>query len=218
MSSQGFRHAVTLLLTNSIRSLPHDSSPALISEVLARLARDLVALAADMRAPPDVIEWTKEEYRKMLDRASQTFSHRADVDFAHVFDMAHTRGAEILEALETNAVRDSEARDLFLMYVPEDRLPVAAPIAIELTKRRLSIAFSDYEVATSDQMLRAIQHGLSRHRAGVLLVTLEVARKGWTLPAETDRFRVLRPVSAVATADELAIWLRTLKRPGSLHL
>jgi hypothetical protein len=101
------------------------------------------------------------------------------------------------------------------MYVPEDRLPIAAPIAIELTKRRFSVAFSEYEVATSDQMYEGIQHGLSRHRAGVLLATREVARKGWRLPEETKRFRVLRPVFAVATANDLAVWLATLIRQRS---
>jgi hypothetical protein len=98
------------------------------------------------------------------------------------------------------------------MYVPEDRLPVAAPLAIELTKRRFSVAFSDYEVATSDEMHEGIQRGLTHHRAGVLLATREVARKGWRLPEETDRFRLLRPVTSVATANELAIWLRTFQR------
>jgi hypothetical protein len=218
LPSQGFRHAATLLLTNSIRSLPHDGSPALIAEVFGRLARDLVALADDMRAPAEAVEWTSEEYRKTLDRASQTFSHRADADFAHLFDMAQARGAEILEAIGKNSVRDSEARDLFLMYVPEDRLPVAAPLAIELTKRRFSVAFSDYEVATPDEMHESIQRGLTHHRAGILLATREVARKGWKLPEATDRFRVVRPVTAVAAADELAIWLRTLMRQRSPHM
>jgi hypothetical protein len=211
----GFCHAATLLLTNSIRSLPHDGSPALVAEVLGRLARDLVALAEDTRAPAEAVEWTMEEYRKMLNRASQTFSHRGDADFAHLFDMAQTRGAEILEAIGKHTVREREARDLFLMYVPEDRLPVAAPIAIELTKRRFSVAFSEYEVATSDQMCEGIQYGLSRHRAGVLLATREVACKGWTLPMETDRFRVLRPAMPVATANDLAVWLATLIRQRS---
>jgi hypothetical protein len=215
--SQGFRHAATLLLTNSIRSLPHDGSPVLVAEVLGRLARDLVALAGDMRAPADAVEWTREEYRKTLDRASHTFSHRADADFAHHFDMAQARGAEILEAIGHSKERESETRDLFLMYVPEDRLPIAAPVAIELTKRRFSVAFSDYEVTTFDQMREGIQRGLTHHRAGVLLATRELARKGWMLPEETDRFRVLRPMIAVATANELAIWLRALigqRSPG----
>ena len=211
----GFRHAATLLLTNSIRSLPHDGSPALIAEVLGRLARDLVALAEDTRAPAEAVEWTREEYRKMLDRASQTFSHRDDADFARLFDVAQTRGGEILEAIGKHSAREREARDLFLMYVPEDRLPVAAPIAIELTKRRFSVAFSEYEVATSDQMSEGIQYGLDRHRAGVLLATREVARKGWRLPLDTDRFRVIRPAAVVATANDLAVWLATLIRQRS---
>jgi hypothetical protein len=215
LPSQGFRHAATLLLTNSVRSLPHDGSPALIAEVLGQLARDLVALAEDTRTPAHALEWTAEEYRKTLSRASQTFSHRGDADFAHLFEIAQTRGEEILEAMGKNAARESEPRDLFLMYVPEDRLPVAAPIAIELTKRRFSVAFSEYEVETAEQMRDGIQHGLRLHRAGMLLATPQVGRKGWALPMETDRFRVIRPEAAVAMVDEVSVWLRSVIRQAA---
>ena len=54
-----------------------------------------------------------------------------------------------------NATRGrSTTRDLFLIYVPEDRLPLAAPLAIELTKRRVSVAFAGYEVATAAEFRR----------------------------------------------------------------
>ena len=213
--SYGYRHAVSLLLTNGIRGLPHDGSPVLVAEVLARLARDLVALADDMRAPAEAVQWTTEEYANVLARARLTFSHRADADFAHVFETAAARGAEILEAIARNTPRDDKPRDVFLMYAPQDRLPIAAPLAIELTKRRVTVAFSDYEVATCDQLIQCLAHGLEHHRAGVLLATAQVMRNGWKLPDETDRFRVLRPTNTLTCTTDLIVWLTNIKaRPS----
>ena len=209
--SQGFRHAATLLLTNSIRALPHDGSPTLVTEALARLARDLVALSEDTRVPADAAEWTREEYRQTLCRALEVFSHRTDADFTHLFETATVRGLEILEGVGMHRPADSEPRDLFLMYVPEDRLPVAAPLAIELTKRRFTVAFSDHEIDTMDQMTECLERGLHHHRAGALLVTPGFIRRQWPAPDETVRFRVLRKADPVATANDLAVWLRSLR-------
>jgi hypothetical protein len=210
MPSQGFRHAATLLLSNSLRMLPHDGSPALVAEVLTRIARDLVALADDTRASVEVRDWTINEYTGALDRVRQTFSHRVDADFARLLEATRGRAVEILADIGKHSPADSEPRDLFVMYVPEDRLPVAAPLAIELTKRRFTVAFSEYEIATMEQMAERLDSGVSRHRAGILLVTPEFLRKGWRIPPETDRFQVVKPVSAVTAANELAVWLRSL--------
>jgi hypothetical protein len=208
--SQGFRHAVTLLLTNNLRMLPHDGSPALVAEVLTQLARDLVALAGDTRASPDVRDWVTNEYTGALDRVLQAFSHRADADFLRLFEDVRSRAVAILADIGTHSSTDIEVRDLFIMYVAEDRLPIAAPLAIELTKRRFTVAFSEYEIATIEQMTERLDCGASRHRAGILLVTPEFLRKGWRIPPGTDRFRIVKPVNAVAAANELAAWLSSV--------
>ena len=210
MPSQGFRHAATLLLSNSLRMLPHDGSPTLVAEVLAQIARDLVALADDTRASAEVRDWTINEYTGALDRVRQTCSHRVDADFVRLLEATRERAAEILADIGKHSPADTDPRDLFLMYVPEDRLPVAAPLAIELTKRRFTVAFSEYEIATMEQMTERLDAGASRHRAGILLVTPEFLRKGWQIPPETDRFRVVMPANAVAAAGELAVWLRSV--------
>lgn len=210
MPSQGFRHAATLLLSNSLRMLPHDGSPALVAEVLTQIARDLVALAGDTLAPAEVRDWTIDEYTGVLDRVRQTFSHRADADFPRLLDATRSRALEILADIGTKTAAAADPRDLFVMYVPEDRLPVAAPLAIELTKRRFTVAFSEFEIETIEQMRQCLASGLSRHRSGILLVTRDFLRRGWPIPPETDRFRVVTPGSVVAAANELAGWLRSV--------
>ncbi|MCM3878924.1 MAG: hypothetical protein ND807_02340 [Vicinamibacterales bacterium] len=210
---QGFRHAATLLLTNSIRSLPAHASPALVGEALERLAGDLIALAHDTKVPPQAAEWTADEYRKTLDRVSQMFSQRADAeDILRALESARLRCSGILDGIGKDRPTDTGTRDLFLMYVPEDRLPVAAPIAIELTKRRFTVAFSDYEVATGVEMLAGIKRGIEQHRAGVLLNTAALARTAWTIPPAADRFRVVQPANLSATVGDLSAWLAGICR------
>src|SRR5262245_21467623 len=92
----GYRHAVTLLLANGLKALPHQPAPALIAEVLTRLARDLVALADDMRVLPDEAAWTTQEFSAAVDRVANLFAHRSDGDLAHVLEHTRTRAIEIL--------------------------------------------------------------------------------------------------------------------------
>jgi hypothetical protein len=210
MPSQGFRHAAVLLINSSLRMLAHDSSPSRVAEVLTQMARDLVALADDTRSGADVRDWMINEYTGALDRLRQTFSDRLDGDSTQLLEAARSAGVEILGGIDKHLPADIQPRDLFVMYVPEDRLPVAAPVAIELAKRRFTVAFSDYEIATTQQMTERLDYGMRHHRAGILLVTPEFARKNWLIPAATERFRVVKPVSAVAVANELAMWLNTV--------
>ena len=142
--SQGFRHAATLLLTNGARGIPAGAAPETIRAALERLAHDLVALADDTRAPAEASDWLIAELNTTIDRLPQSFD-RAD---------AKSAGAAVL-ARVASRTPGIEPRDLFLIYVPEDRLPVAAPLAVELTKRRVSVAFADFEVATAQQFDRS---------------------------------------------------------------
>jgi hypothetical protein len=106
---------------------------------------------------------------------------------------------------------DVESRDLFLVYVPEDRLPVAALLGVELVKRRVSVALG-YEVATREQLSAALEHGLEHHRAGVILHTRGFERMDWRLAVPpSDRLRVIQGGDPAATAEELANWMRQLQ-------
>jgi hypothetical protein len=207
MPSQGFRHAAALLISHSLRMPPDHSSPGRVAEVLTHLARDLVALADDTRSGAEVRDWTINEYNGAVDRVRQAFSDRLDADLTRLLEATRRGGLEILGSIGKHLPADIQPRDLFVMYVPEDRLPVAAPVAIELAKRQFTVAFSDYEIATAQQLAERLDYGMSHHRAGLLLVTPEFVRKNWPIPPETERFRVMKPLSAVAVANELAVWL-----------
>jgi hypothetical protein len=204
--SQGFRHAATLLLTNSARGIPARASPESIRAALERLARDLVALADDTRAPAEASDWLIAELYTTIDRLPQSFD-RED---------AKSAGAVVL-ARVASRTPDIEPRDLFLIYAPEDRLPVAAPLAVDLTKRRVSVAFADFEVASAQQFTEAVAHGLDHHRGGVVLSTRAFERihlQPATL--STDRIRILRHPEGPSTVSDLTEWASQL-RTGTMQ-
>jgi len=196
---QGFRHAATLLLTNRTRAIPIDASADASRAALEHLVSELVALTKDMRVrQEDVAGWLIVEFNTLVDRLPPSFDRTATKAAAAV-TFASVADPEI----------DERARDLFLIYVPEDRLPIAAPLAIELTKRRMSVAFAEYEVATASEFGQAIERGLNLHRRGAVLWTTAFDRRGWALPAATGRFRILRDGDLHTAVTSLASWIGT---------
>jgi hypothetical protein len=202
--TQGFRHAVALLVTKSSRAIPAGATPETVAAEVMRLARDLVALADDMHAKPESAEWMITEYNRALSQLPHTFDR----------DAARASAAAILSQV-TSRRHIVESRDLFLVYLAEDRLPVAAPLAVELAKRRITVAIADYEIATREQFAEAIEHGLQHHQAGAVLWTDAWMKWGRVRPdfSETERLRALRQFDGPAIA-EVADWVRRLKAQG----
>lgn len=200
LPSQGFRHAATLLLTNSTRAIPADASPDTTHAALQRLAHELVALADDTRAPADTSAWLIAEINTTIDRLPQSFDREtAKADAAAVLARVACRTPVI------------ESRDLFLIYVPEDRLPIAAPLAIELAKRRVTVAFADFEVATPDELIAAVARGLAHHRAGVVLDTAAYRREAWPALRVDDRVRTLHDPIDDPMVTDLVAWVTRLR-------
>jgi hypothetical protein len=201
---QGFRHAVTLLLTNRARAISEDASPASVGNALRRLADELVALATDMRASREARTWLMDEYSRTIERLRCAFDSAAAKEYAR----------RTFESVGID-IRENEARDLFILYVPEDRLPIAAPLAIALTKRRLSVAFSEYEVATPEELVTGIEGGLRRHGAGIVLDTSAFDRAGLRPHLITDaRLRVLT-CDGASDVDGLVTWSFSVGRRSS---
>jgi hypothetical protein len=160
------------------------------------LAEELVALADDMKARAEAAAWVAAEYERLI---GSRFPE-----------------PELLRRIGQRRA-ETAPRDLFLIYVPEDRLSVAGPLAVELAKRRIGVAFSEYEVASSDELEAAVERGLARNRAGALLVTPEFDRKPWRREPDHPRLLILRDVSHPgAIADQLAAWLSSKQFGDSL--
>jgi hypothetical protein len=172
-----------------------------VTAALLGLAHDLVALARDMRIAHDPSDWLLAQFGRSIDQLPQSFDlHSAKASVARIFrEMATSRSPV-------------EVRDLFLVYLPEDRLPIAAPLAIDLVKRRVSVAFSEYEVATPEELEAAVQRGLKQHRGGVVLWTTALQRSRWDIHLpETERLRVVRDSDWPRMAVEIANWAQHLR-------
>jgi hypothetical protein len=173
---QGFRHAVDLLLKNGARTVSPDGE---------QLARELVALAADMRASAGWAPWVIDRFERVLQRPAPA----------------------VLAELGRGETRKTQRRDLFLVYVPEDRLPVAAPLAVELVKRGVSVAFSEYEVAHAAELEPALERGLHAHRAGAVVVTPAFSSRGMHEPKRERLTVVGESPSPPRQAEDLILWL-----------
>ncbi|HUP40230.1 MAG TPA: hypothetical protein VM115_08940 [Vicinamibacterales bacterium] len=200
LPSQGFRHAVTLLLTNSSRAIGADASPEALRAEVARLAHALVSLADDMRAPADSAAWLTAELNATIDRLPHSFDrYGAKAEAAGVLAHVASRTPHIVR------------RDVFLVHVPEDRLPVAAPLAVELTKRRVSVAFAEYEVETAERLTAAVASGLAHHRGGVILQTRAFDRREWPSITSSDRIRIITYPMTMSSVSDLVNWACRLR-------
>ena len=76
-----------------------------------------------MHVGPESSEWLRAEFERSLDHLPYRVDREAILQHA----------ARIFEAMPSSRPEITPC-DLFLVYVPEDRLPVAAPLAIDLVK------------------------------------------------------------------------------------
>jgi hypothetical protein len=146
----------------------------------------LIALGIDMKAPVAYAPWVIAEFERVLGQAAPP----------------------VLHGFGSRAAAVDDHRDLFLVYVPEDRLPVAAPLAVELVKRRVTVAFSEYEIDTAEGLEQALARGPAAHRAGVVLATPSFLKRGLSAPVEGPHLKLLTSSPAPARdAELLQRWL-----------
>jgi hypothetical protein len=198
--SQGFRHAATLLVTNGARAIPADASPEIIHTAIVRLADELAALADDTRAPAWTAAWLIAELNATIDRLPHSFDRAA----------AKAGASTMLVRIAAREPR-VEPRDLFLIYVPEDRLPVAGPLAVELAKRRVTVAFAEYEVSTADEFGTALADGLAHHLGGIIVRSKAVDRAGYPCPPPRDRIQIIEGPASQSKISDLVAWASRLK-------
>jgi hypothetical protein len=193
----GLRHAARLLLTSRARALSSDTARRDIAPALEQLAHDLVALARDMRAGGDAGPWLLEEYRRTIEQLP--FGLDGD---------EHMARAEAIIGGVASLRFAVDRRDLFIIHVPEDRVALAAPLAIELIKRRLTVALVEYEVAVADELPAAVQRGLTEHRAGIILRTRDYQRRRFPAIEPHPRIRLIEAEREPPVAEDVIAWAR----------
>jgi hypothetical protein len=74
------------------------------------------------------------------------------------------------------AVRDF---DVFVSHASEDKEKVVRPLAQALRKRGLEVWFDEFELKIGDSLRRKIDHGISRSRFGIVVLSPSFFAKGW---------------------------------------
>lgn len=73
--------------------------------------------------------------------------------------------------VEERAVSASDLRDVFLCHAWDDRLTAAKELHDQLESKDVSVWFSEKDVRLGVPLLRAIDKGLAKSKAGIVLVT-----------------------------------------------
>ena len=75
----------------------------------------------------------------------------------------------------------SETRyDVFISHASEDKDEVVRPLANALISRGLSVWYDEFEMKIGDSLRRKIDRGLANSRFGVVVISRDFIRKGWT--------------------------------------
>ncbi len=70
--------------------------------------------------------------------------------------------------------------DVFISHASEDKEAVARPLAYSLTKAGLSVWYDEFEMKIGDSLRRKIDQGLAHCRFGIVIISRDFIKKGWT--------------------------------------
>lgn len=77
---------------------------------------------------------------------------------------------------------DNEVReyDVFISHASEDKDDVVRPLATALKEEGLSVWYDEFELKIGDSLRRKIDKGLANSRFGIVVLSKDFIRKGWT--------------------------------------
>jgi hypothetical protein len=91
--------------------------------------------------------------------------------------------------------------DVFISHASEDKETIAIPLAEALHRAGLKVWLDQIEITIGDSLREKIDEGLAKSRFGIVILSPEFLRKGWTrrelnglMAIEEDRGKVILPV------------------------
>lgn len=70
--------------------------------------------------------------------------------------------------------------DIFISHASEDKESVVRPLANALANRGLKVWFDEFELRIGDSLRRKIDQGLANSKFGIVVISRNFIRKGWT--------------------------------------
>lgn len=105
---------------------------------------------------------------------------------------------------------DNEVReyDVFISHASEDKDEVVRPLAMALKSEGLRVWYDEFELKIGDSLRRKIDKGLANSRFGIVVLSKDFIRKGWT------NYELDGIVTKVVTDEQvmLPIWHNLTKK------
>lgn len=70
--------------------------------------------------------------------------------------------------------------DVFISHASDDKDEVVRPLAIALQNKNLSVWYDEFELRIGDSLRQKIDKGLANSRFGIVVLSKNFIRKGWT--------------------------------------
>ncbi len=70
--------------------------------------------------------------------------------------------------------------DVFISHASEDKDEVVRPLAYALKEKGLTVWYDEFEMKIGDSLRRKIDKGLANSRFGIVVVSRDFIKKGWT--------------------------------------
>ena len=70
--------------------------------------------------------------------------------------------------------------DVFISHASEDKDQIVRPLAIALVERGLKVWYDEFELKIGDSLRRKIDKGLANSRFGIVVISRDFIKKGWT--------------------------------------
>ncbi len=106
--------------------------------------------------------------------------------------------------------------DVFISHASEDKAEVALPLARYLENHGLKVWLDEFELTLGDSLRRMIDHGLAMSRFGIVVLSPNFFRKGWTnreldgLVAREDTEKFILPIWHNVTREDVLKFSPTL--------
>jgi hypothetical protein len=79
-----------------------------------------------------------------------------------------------------NLENTSKSYDVFISHASEDKDEIVRPLAYALLAEGLSVWYDEFEMKIGDSLRRKIDKGLSNSRFGIVVLSKDFIKKGWT--------------------------------------
>ncbi|MFN8263790.1 MAG: DUF1883 domain-containing protein [Chitinophagales bacterium] len=75
---------------------------------------------------------------------------------------------------------DNREHDVFISHASEDKDDIVRPLAIALRQAGLSVWYDEFELKIGDSLRQKIDKGLAKSRFGIVVLSRNFIKKGWT--------------------------------------